>query len=95
MSNNDDRIKSLFTATPETLAAVDAVLAGRLEPEQPTSLKLLRTGQAAKVSGLSRCTIYRLCKEGRLRKVEIRKGSFRIPEDELRRLVEGRKEDTS
>lgn len=84
--SNEDRIKKLFTATPDTLAAIDAALSG--QPKRPC-LRLLRTGQAAQATGLSRCTIWRAIREGRLRTVEVRKGSFRIPETELRRLVEG------
>ena len=60
------------------------------EEERPASLRLLRVGEFAKRSGLSRCSCWRMCKENRLRTVEIRKGSRRIPESELIRLVEGR-----
>lgn len=86
----EDRIKALFNATPEQLAAVDAALAGRLEREEPASLRLYRMGEAAAETTLSRCTIWRAIKDGRLRAVEVRKGSFRIPASELRRFVEGR-----
>lgn len=77
------------------LDKVGAVLNGQTKPEHPDSLKLLRMGEAARLSGLSRCTLWRLCKEGRLRTVQIRKGSLRIPEDELRRLAQGRMGDAS
>ena len=88
--STEERIRALFTATPDTLAAVDKALAGRQETERPTSLRLFRMGQAAKETGCSRVTLWRAIRDGRLRAVEVRKGSFRIPEAELRRLVEGR-----
>jgi len=66
-----------------------AILQGK-ERERPESLRLLRMGEAAKVTGLSRCSLWRAIRENRLRAVEIRRGSQRIPEAELRRFVEGR-----
>ncbi len=86
----EERLKALLTAPPETLARVDAALAGKIMTERPESLRLLRPGEFAERSGLSRCSVWRMCKEGRLRTVDIRKGSHRIPESELVRLVEGR-----
>jgi len=56
----------------------------------PTSLRLYRIGQAAEVLGLSRCTVWRCVKEGRIGTVEIRRGAMRIPEAELQRFVAGR-----
>ena len=85
--SNEDRIKALFNATPEQLAAVDAALAGRQEPGRPASMRLFRMGDAARETGLSRCTLWRAIRDGRLRTVEVRRGSHRIPEAELRRFV--------
>jgi excisionase family DNA binding protein len=87
----EERFKLLLTAPPDTLAAVDAALAGKLpDPNRPPSLRLLRVGEFAKRSGISRCGVWRMCKENRIRSVFLRKGSRRIPEAELIRLVEGR-----
>jgi excisionase family DNA binding protein len=72
------------------LAAVASALAGQTAPERPASLRLYRMGEAANESGIGRCTLWRMIRDGRLRSVEVRKGSRRIPESELRRLVEGR-----
>jgi len=69
------------------LAAVASVLTGQTAPERPVSLRMYRMGDAARETGISRCTIWRAIKDGRLRSVEIRKGSHRIPETELRRFV--------
>jgi excisionase family DNA binding protein len=88
--SNEDRIKALFNATSDTLAAVDAALAGQTEPERPASLRLLRPGEAAKALNVSRCTLWRMTREKRVRCVELRRGAIRYPESELARLVEGR-----
>jgi excisionase family DNA binding protein len=72
------------------LAEVAAALAGRPPPERP-SLRLLRMGEAAKETTLSRTTIWRAVRDGVLKAVEVRKGSWRISESELRRFVEGRR----
>ncbi len=85
--DNEDRIKALFNATPDTLVAVDAALAGKQPETERPSLRLLRIGDAARETGLSRCTLWRVIRDGRLRAVEVRKGSYRIPEAELRRFV--------
>ncbi len=86
--DTEQRFKAIFGATPEQLAAVDAVLAGMTDhPRQ--SLRLFRMGDAAKEVGLSRCTLWRAIREGRIKTVQIRKDSHRIPEAELRRFVSG------
>jgi excisionase family DNA binding protein len=71
------------------LEAVGALLAGRPEPERAGSIRLLRMGEASRETGLSRCTIWRAIREGRIRTVEIRRGSHRIPMSELQRLCGG------
>lgn len=72
------------------LTAVAAALTGNTPTERPRSMRLLRMGEAAEITGLSRVTIWRAIKDGNLKAVEIRKNSKRISEDELRRFVEGR-----
>lgn len=68
------------------LGIISEVLAGG-QPRQ--SLRLLRMGDAARETGLSRPTLWRAIRDGRLRAVEIRKGSRRIHEAELLRFVSG------
>ena len=87
----DERFKLLLNATPEQLAAVDMALAGKSEADRPPSLKSYRPGEAAKAVNLSRATLWRLTREGKLAAFEVRKGSHRYAEAELRRFVEGRK----
>ena len=55
------------------------------ESECP-SFRLYRMCQVEKLTGVSRSTLHRMRREGRLRAVEIRKGSYRYPESELWRL---------
>jgi len=86
--NTEARFQKLLTASPDVLAAVDAALDGT--PAQRVPLRLLRMKTAAAETSLSRSTLWRAIREGRLKAVEIRKGSFRIPEAELRRFVEGK-----
>lgn len=85
----EERIRKLFGATPEQLAGVDAALDGAAAPRP--SFKLYRISDAARMTGLSRVTVWRAIQEGRLNAVEIREGSRRIPEAELARFCEGRK----
>ena len=71
------------------LDRVAAALAGNTDPERPESFRLLKMGEASALTGLSRCTIWRAIRDGQLNAVEIRKGSKRIAENELRRFVAG------
>jgi excisionase family DNA binding protein len=71
------------------LDAINAVLAGKTEAKPPASIRLLRMGQAAAETGLSRCTIWRAIREGRIKTVEIRRGSHRISLSELQRFCRG------
>ena len=92
--NEKGTIITTIAGLPEgdrRLEKIGAVLNGEAAPERPASLRLLRMGEAARLSGLSRCTLWRVIREGRLKTVEIRKGVMRVAEDELRRFVEGRK----
>ncbi len=82
----EQRLSKLLAASPKQLAAVDAALDGHPEREMP-SLRTYRMGEAATETRLSRSTIWRAIRDGRLRAVEIRAGSLRIPEAELRRFV--------
>ena len=84
----DERFRLLLTATPHQLDAIDAVLTEQREQKRP-SLRLLRMGEAAALTNLSRTTVWRAVRDGRLKAVEIRKGSLRIAEAELRKFVRG------
>ena len=72
------------------LDAVFAAIAGKSEPDRPQSVRLWKMGQAAKEVTMSRCTLWRAIKDGRLKSIEIRRGSHRIPDAELRRFAGGK-----
>ena len=68
----------LLTATPSELKKIEAVFTGEGATE-PTDRRLLSIAQAAAAMGVSRTTIWRLLRDGRLPCVELRPGSRRIP----------------
>lgn len=70
MSNND-RIMRLLTANPATLAKIDAVLSGTDggAAKADDDLRLVTFVEAARRLNLSRPTVYRLAKMGRLETV--------------------------
>lgn len=73
----NERLLKLATATPPLLAQVDAVLEGRKERTAPET-RLYSISQTARLLNVSRMTVYRLKKQGRLRAVELPGGTSRI-----------------
>ena len=85
---NDEIIQAVFTATDEAKTRALAILQG--EESAADSLEeplLLGMGQAAKLMGLSRVTFWRLIKSGRLEKVELYTGSYRIRKSDILALI--------
>jgi len=82
-------IGKLLTATPEQLKQIAAVFTG--EPTEgttePGDRKLLSVQQTAAAMGVSRTTVWRLLKAGRLPTVELRPGSRRVPSAAITELV--------
>lgn len=72
--------------TPRLEAVRVAIIAGKLDPAAG-SVKLWKMGDACREIGFSRVTLWRLIQEKRIGTVEVRKGSLRIPDAELRRFV--------
>lgn len=87
---NDEIIQAVFTATNEAKSRALAILQGE-DPsacvEQLEEPLLLGMGQAAKLMGLSRATLWRLIKSGRLEKVELYPGSFRVRKSDILALI--------
>ncbi len=52
------------------------------------SERLLKTREVCEILGISKWTLYRWIEEGRIRVVRIASGRYRIPESELRRIIE-------
>jgi len=71
----------LLAASPDTLRRVDRVLTG--EPTEtktdPGDRRLLSIAQAARALNLSRTSVWRMLRDGRLPFIELRPGSRRIP----------------
>ena len=84
----ETRMKRVLTADPDQLAGIDAILSGERPAEMPDSGPLLLgLGASAKLLGTSRATFWRMLKAGRLPKVELLPGSFRIRRRDIEALV--------
>ena len=93
---NDEIIQSVFTASPENKSRALEILQGKEAALQPAPIDgplLLGMGESAKLLGISRCTLWRLIKAGRIEKVEIYHNSYRLRRSDLLDLV-NRKEAT-
>ena len=79
-----------FALTPQ--AEIDRILDGKFPArvEMPTGPMLLGMTPAAKLLGVSRATLWRIIKAGRLSKVEVLPGSFRIRRADLEALAAGK-----
>ena len=69
------------------IAHAATIVSGVPEPGQPLNYRLYRMGEVAKAINVSRPTLWRMIQENLIKTVEVRRGSKRIPESELRRLV--------
>lgn len=86
------RLLKLAQASPEMLAKIDRILDG-MEPTVVLKIEgppLLSLTSAAHVLGISRQTVYRLLKNGRLPRIEIRPGVYRIRRVDLEALLAGK-----
>ena len=87
---NDDLIRAVFTAPDEAKSRALAILNGREVPEPVAGPLLLSMGEAATLLGVSRATLWRMLRAGRLEKVEIYCGAFRLRRSDIRDLVNGK-----
>ena len=92
--NTEDRLKRLFAASAEQTQAIDGILENRIPERPPMTLGPLLLGMsaAAKLLGVSRVTLWRMIKGGRLEKIEILPGTFRIRRADLEAIAAGQKE---
>ena len=87
--NTDERLKLLLNAPPDQVNKIDAVLERRV-PAHETEVQgplLLGMGAGAKLLGVSRGTLWRMIRAGRLQKVEILPNSFRVRRIDLEVLA--------
>ena len=51
--------------------------------------RMLRSGEVARMLGVDRHTVVKWIKEGWIKAVKLPSGRYRIPESEVRRILEG------
>jgi excisionase family DNA binding protein len=79
-THSNERLLKFLQASPEQQALIDRILNGEVEPA-PVAAKgplLLGMGAGANLLGVSRATLWRMIQAGRLSKVEVLPGSFRV-----------------
>jgi excisionase family DNA binding protein len=91
--NAEERLKRLFAASPEQISAIDSILEGKNQENTSQSIGPLLMGMtaSAKFLGVSRTTLWRMINEGRLQKVEVLPGSFRLRRADLENIANQRK----
>lgn len=90
MTENENRLVKILSATGDQLIAIDRILSGATEraPEPSRGPLLLRVKDAAALLGVHRATIWRLVKAGRLEPVALL-GSFRVRRADVEAIAEG------
>lgn len=87
---NDQLIRAIFTATDESKTKALAVLEGRELFDTDSGPMLLSMGEAAALLHVSRATLWRTIKAGRLPKVELYPGAFRLRRSDILAIVNGK-----
>ncbi len=87
--NTEERLKRLFEASPEQIGAIDSILDGKIQKPPPQTIGPLLMGMtaSAKFLGVSRTTLWRMVDKGRLQKVEVLPGSFRLRRVDLEAIA--------
>ena len=94
MTDIEERFLKLLTASAERVAAIDLILEGKVAvaPPPATGPLLLGMGAGAKLLGVSRATFWRMINAGRLTKVEVLPGSFRVRRADVEGIAVGRRD---
>ena len=89
--NQNERLLKFLQAPPEAQEAIDRILEGRIpaKAEAATGPLLCGMSPAAKYLGVSRATLWRMIKAGRLGRIEVLPNSFRVRRAELEALASG------
>lgn len=86
-TDQSERIVKLLRATPSQQAAFDRILDGEMPKAVISGPFLLKLGDGAKLLGVSRATLWRMCKQGRLVPIEILPGTHRVSRADLESLA--------
>jgi len=89
-AKNDDLIRAVFTADDKAKEKALAILEGRDIPDADSGPLLLSMGEAAEMLHVSRATLWRTIKAGRLPKVELYPGAFRLRRADVVALANGK-----
>ncbi len=89
-ANLDDMIKGWFAAPEERKSRAFLILQGEDIPSRIDEPLLLTMGQSAELLNVSRATLWRTIKAGRLQKVELYPGAFRLRRSDVLSLVNGK-----
>jgi len=89
-TKNDDLIRAVFTAPEERKSRALLILQGKDIPLRIDEPLLLTMGEATKILGVSRATLWRMIRDGRLAKVEIYCGAYRLRRLDVINLVNGK-----
>ncbi len=84
----DDLIGKWLSATDEAKERALEILEGKEPLSEYEGPLLLSMGEACELMGLSRSSLWRLLKSGRLEKIELHPGSFRIRKADIHTLIE-------
>jgi excisionase family DNA binding protein len=88
----NDLLMRFLQATPERRAASERVLSGEAVAKRSETTRPLLLGMSAsaKLLGVSRATLWRMVKAGKLTKVEVLPGSFRLRRYDLEAIAAGK-----
>jgi excisionase family DNA binding protein len=91
-NNQNERLLKFLQASPETQAEIDRILDRKFQAKVDASTGPLLCGMTpgAKFLGVSRATLWRMIKAGRLGKVEVLPGSFRLRRADLEAIAAGK-----
>jgi excisionase family DNA binding protein len=87
--STEERLKRLFGASPDQLGAIDGILEGKIQtkPAETVGPLLMGMKAAAKFLGVSRTTLWRMVIDGRLKRVEVLPGCFRLRRADLEAIA--------
>jgi excisionase family DNA binding protein len=90
---NDEIIQAVFSATDEAKSQALLILQGKVPESKLAPINgplLMGMGDSAKLLGVSRATLWRMIRDGRLEKVEIYHNAFRLRREDILALANGR-----